>query len=173
MKRSIPLMLFCAGMAGFANAATAQSDDDRLRVIEPEEAIQRAAAFPDDQLSHSPAGVTGIFSMTVKHTGKVGSRFLAGSRSVSIKSGPFTFLDSEADFRDPHNLTIKLSSEVAKDLQTQLGAPPEEALKGKQILVSGTARRVKIDFASKGQPTGKSYYQTHIDVNHASQIKIL
>lgn len=173
MKRSIRLMLFCAGVAGFANGATAQSDDDRLRVIEPEEAIQRAAAFPDDQLSHSPAGVTGIFSMTVKHTGKAGSRFLAGSRSVSIKNGPFTFLDSEADFRDPHNLTVKLSSEVAKDLQTQLGAPPEEVLKGKQILVSGTARRVKIDFAVKGQPTGKSYYQTHIDVDHASQIKIL
>ena len=48
-----------------------------------------------------------------------------------------------------------------------------DALKGKRILVSGTARTVRIDFLTDNRPTGKYYYQTHVRVDHASQIKVL
>jgi hypothetical protein len=119
--------------------------------IEPMEAIERAAAVPD-------VGITSTFILTVKRTDKVGHQY---------------FLDSEPDYRDQRNLSIAVSQEAANDLQKQLGTPFGTALKGKQILVMGTAKRVKIAFEVHGQPTGKFYYQTHVVVDKASQIKIL
>ena len=134
-----------AGCIGISSSQAATN------AIEPMEAIERAAAVPD-------VGITGVFVLTVKRTDKVGHTY---------------FLDSESDYRNQRNLSIAVSQAAANDLQKQLGAQLETALRGKQILVTGTAKRVKIGFAVRGQPTGKYYYQTHVAVEKASQIKVL
>ena len=45
--------------------------------------------------------------------------------------------------------------------------------RGKRILVSGTAMRTRIDVTVDGRQSGKYYYQTHVRVAQASQIKVL
>ncbi len=123
---------------------------DTTNLIQPAQAIERAAALPE-------TGITGVFSLTVKRVDKVGHTY---------------FLDSEPDYRDHRNLAIAVSQEAATDLEKQMGASLDSAFKGKEIVVSGTARRVKIDFVLHDQPTGKYYYQTHVDVKSASQITV-
>jgi len=95
--------------------------------------------------------------MTVKATGKTDR----------------VHLNSERDYRDQRNLSIAIEADAAAALAAILGAPPERALKGKQILVAGTARRAKIVFFAEGRPTDKYYYQTHVVVTKASQIQLL
>lgn len=82
-------------------------------------------------------------------------------------------LNSQADYRDPRNLSIAVLPAAAAELEMALGGPLEVVLKGKRILVSGTARRTRIDFIVDGEPSGKYYYQTHVRVSHASQIQVL
>lgn len=118
--------------------------------IDPGEAVLRAAAA-------SPKGVTGVFAVTVQ----------AGGRTDEV------FLNSELDYRDPRNLSIALSPDVAAELELALGGAPEVVLQGRRILVSGTAQTVRIDFLTAGRPTGKYYYQTHVRVDRASQIRVL
>jgi hypothetical protein len=149
MLRFKALTLFVATTAAIGCGISAFGRDT-TNLIEPTQAIERAAALPE-------TGITGVFSMTVKRVDKVGHTY---------------FLDSEPDYRDQRNLAVAVSQEAAKDLEEQLGASLKSALKGKQIVVSGTAKRVKIDFAHRDQPTGKYYYQTHIDVKSASQVTV-
>lgn len=118
--------------------------------IDPGEAVLRAAAARG-------AGVTGVFAITVKATGRTDK----------------VHLNSEADYRDPRNLSIAVMPAAAGALEKTLGGPPEDLLRGKRILVTGTARTVRIDFITDAGPSGKYYYQTHVRVDDASQIKIL
>jgi hypothetical protein len=118
--------------------------------IDPGQAVLRAAGAPR-------LGVTGVFALTVKATGRTDK----------------VHLNSETDYRDPRNLSIAIMPEAAAELETTMGARPEIALRGKRILVSGTARRTRIDFIVDGKPTGKYYYQTHVRVTEASQIQVL
>ena len=120
------------------------------RWIDPSQAVQLAAASPR-------AGVTGVFAMTVKATGTTDR----------------VYLNSELDYRDQRNLTIAIEPEAADALALTLGAPPQIALNGKQILVAGTARRVKIGFLADGVFTDKYYYQTHVVVTKPAQIQLL
>ena len=144
------MLMTCVVAAVAMGCTTSAFALDTTTLIKPTQAIERAAAVPDK-------GITGVFTLTVRRTGKVGHMY---------------FLDSEADYRDQRNLSIAVSQEAAKDLQEQLGASFETAFMGKQILVAGTAKRVKIEFVVHGQPTGKYYYQTHVDVKSASQIEV-
>ena len=145
-KRLIPWLVFvlitgCAGFPGSQGSA---------QWIDPSHAVQLAAAS-------TRHGVTGVFAMTVKATGKIDR----------------IYLNSELDYRDQRNLSIAIEPEAAKALALALGAPPEFALKGKQILVAGTARRVKIGFLADGVFTDSYYYQTHVAVTNPLQIQIL
>ena len=119
--------------------------------IEPVQAVVRAAASPR-------LGVTGTFALTVRRAERTPYR---------------THLNSERDYRDQRNLSIAVTPYAAQKLAVRLSAPPEIFLKGKNILVSGTARRVRIDFTVDGKPTGKYYYQTHVLVSDPAQIKVL
>ncbi len=118
--------------------------------IEPSKAVQLAAASPDK-------GVDGVFYMTVKATGMTDR----------------LHLNSEIDYRDQRNLSIAVEPAAARELAEALGAPPQFALKDKRILVIGTAKRARIVFTAGGRPTDKYYYQTHVLVTKASQIKVL
>ncbi|PWF48539.1 hypothetical protein C7C56_011285 [Massilia glaciei] len=118
--------------------------------IDPGQAVLGAAAAPQ-------SGVTGVFALTVKATGH--------TKKV--------YLNSELDYRNSRNLSVALTPGAAAELESLLKSPPEVALKGKRILVAGTARRVRIDFIVDDKQTGKYYYQTHVLVTDASQIRIL
>lgn len=117
--------------------------------IDPSRAVQLAAAAPRD-------GVTGVFAMTVRAVGR-------DERGV--------YLNSERDYRDQRNLTVVLTPDVAAQLEGRLGGPLEQRLRGHAIQVSGTARRTKIVFFADGQATDKYYYQTHVRVAKAGQIR--
>jgi len=133
-----------------SGCASRPPSNDSARWIDPSQAVQLAAASPR-------LGVTGVFAMTVKATGKTGP----------------VHLNSERDYRDQRNLSIAIQADAAAALAATLGAPPERALKGKQILVAGRARRAKIVFFAEGKPTDKYYYQTHVEVTRASRIQVL
>ena len=105
----------------------------------------------------APRGVTGVFSVHV----------LAGDTIDG-----FTYLNSERDYRDQRNLTVRILPKAAAELTRQFGAPLEATLKGKHILVTGTAWRVQIGFYDEGKYTGKYYYQTHVIVERANQIQV-
>ncbi|AND69458.1 hypothetical protein ATSB10_20040 [Dyella thiooxydans] len=86
--------------------------------------------------------------------------------------GNGTFLNSEPDYRDQRNLTVALSPRAADQLWKRLGADPLVALKGRNILVTGSAIRTKIYFFADGEMTDKYYYQTHVNVTDARQVVV-
>ena len=104
----------------------------------------------------APAGVAGDFGFHIEAVGTDRSTWL--------------FLNSEADYRDQRNLTLAVAPTVQATLRQRYGADLQAALKGRQILVRGIARRVRIDFTINGQPSGKFYYQTHVRVTDPRQI---
>lgn len=119
--------------------------------IRPYDAIQMAASNPE-------RGVVGVFELTVRGVGR---------------DDALTLLNSEVDYRDQRCLTVAMGADAAADLGAALGAPVDVALVGRTIAVTGTARRVRIDFYGMGNPTGKYYYQTQIRVTHAAQIQVM
>jgi len=119
--------------------------------IDASQAVQLAAAA-------APSGVVGTFALQVQATGT---------------DNGFTYLNSQNDYRDQRNLSVALTPEAAVDLARRLDGDLSDLLPGKRILVSGEARRVTIYFTAGGQRTEKYYYQTHVTVSDASQIKVL
>lgn len=118
--------------------------------ISPSAAVQLAAAVPE-------RGVEGRFPMTVRAAGR--TRVL--------------HLNSEEDYRDQRNLSIAVSPAAEAALAARLGKPPIEAMVGRDIVVTGRARRVRIElFLDDGTPTDKYYYQTHVVVTDADRIAL-
>lgn len=118
----------------------------------PREAVMLAA-------DAAPKGVPGVYELTVTATGE--------SRGV-------VFLNSEEDYRDQRNITVVISPTMRAFYTEKFGEDPIEYFKGKRISVRGIARRVRIDFVdNEGQPTGKYYYQTHIQVRYPKDISEL
>ena len=118
--------------------------------IAPFEAIQAAAAA-------APGRVPGVFEMRVVASGR--------------QSGNI-YLNSEKDYRDQRNLTIAIHPSAFAALHSRFGGDPDDALAGRVIRVKGAARRAQILFLENGRPTGKYYYQTHVDVIRGDQIEI-
>lgn len=152
MKRLVLASLLSIGM--LTGCATAPRGENALHettnLITPEAAIIRAA-------NAAPEGVPGTFLMLVQATGTERGR---------------VFLNSQLDYRDQRNLTIALTPQAHRQLAERLGADPMVALKGKQIVVRGTAVRTRIDLLANGRPTGKYYYQTHVHVTDATQLAV-
>lgn len=125
--------------------------------IAPAEAIQQAAAAAPG------GGVEGTFVLTVRASGVDKRR-----RTV--------YLNSELDYRDQRNVTVDLEPPAFAGLQARYGKDLEKAFIGKQILVTGTARRVTIYFGTlrfskvTGKPLNKYYFQTHVRVLDADQV---
>lgn len=130
----------------FAGCATLPS----ANYLTPAQAIATAAERLD--------GLTGTFKMTV--------------RAIGRKDGSM-YLNSESDYRDQRCLTLELPPKASWNLEQRLGGDPAVMLKGKEILVTGTARRVTTWFYSHGVRTDKYYFQTHIRVTDVSKIEVL
>lgn len=122
-----------------------------LNVISPAAAVLAAA-------DAAPRGFPGRFGMVVMRSEMVGPRL---------------FLNSHPDYRDQRNLSVAIEPRAIAGLRKRLGADPAVALKTRAIEVDGVARRTRIDFTVDRRPTGKYYYQTHVAVTDAAQIKIV
>ena len=70
----------------------------------------------------APKVVEGVFALTVK----------AGGRQREM-----LYLNSELDYRDQRNLTIRIYPEAASKLQERVGGDPIQRLYDKAILVKG------------------------------------
>lgn len=119
--------------------------------LTPIEAVMKAA-------DAAPRGVYGVFELRVSRAEQVGPNF---------------FLNSEKDYRDQRNLSIRIDPRAMVALRTKHGDDLRTALMGKTIRVLGNARRVKVDFYSYGKRTDKYYFQTHVPIADARQIEIV
>jgi len=117
----------------------------------PEDAIHAANA-------KAPDAVPGSFALHILSTGH---------------EDGCVFLNSEIDYRDQRNLTIVVAPSTVTALADRYKQPPEQFFLDKNIVVDGAARREKIVFFSRGMPTDKYYYQTHIVVDDPDQIRLL
>ena len=157
----VPLALLAGALSGCAASPASEARIGSVstvlpmgtcsdRGLAPLETIDKAAAVAPH------AGVAGCFRLTVKAWGEDHGR---------------VFLNSEADYRDPRNVSVRLEPPAVAALDRMLGRNGAARLVGRSLLVRGTAYRVRIDFTSSGRPTGKYYYQTHIVVTELSQIR--
>jgi hypothetical protein len=146
---ALALALLAVALSGCA-ATNARTDGAVAAPLSPVQAVMMAAEA-------APKGVDGVFEMEVRGSGR--DRFRS-------------YLNSEADYRDQRNLTIALSPAAVEGLRQRLGADPVDALRGRRIVVTGTAQRVRIDFLGNGLPTGKYYYQTHVRVDDAAKVVV-
>lgn len=104
------------------------------------------------------AGVAGMFDMPVAEVGQQGGMF---------------YLNSEPDYRDRNCLTVAMTPGAMNAL---LGTTDLETirkrLRSHRVIVRGIARQVRIDFTTSGRPSGKYYYQVHVRVAEARQVRI-
>lgn len=117
--------------------------------LTPVQAVMNAAEMP--------GGVGGVFEMVVRAAGR---------------QGPFLYLNSEADYRDPRNLSIAIAPPEQRALAERVGGPLETTMLRKTIAVRGVARKTRIDFIADGRPTGKYYYQTHLKLASARDLRV-
>lgn len=144
-------MLVSASTAMFLLLApvAAQTRQPTALRLSPAQAVMNAAEMP--------AGVGGVFEMVVRATGR---------------QGPYLYLNSEADYRDPRNLSIVIAPAEERALADRLGGSVEEIVRKKVIAVRGTARKTRIDFMADGRPTGKYYFQTHLNLQSARDLTV-
>jgi hypothetical protein len=140
------------GMLALAGCApTALAPIDAANDLLPSQAIERAATV-------APAGIDGVFLMTVRATGRQDGNI---------------YLNSERDYRDQRDLTIVVPHIAQRILAARFGGDVDTTLRGRIIRVRGVAHRVTVWFTADGKRTDKYYYQTHVDVSSADQIKIV
>lgn len=121
------------------------------QVIEPALAVMAAA-------DAAPRGYAGRFGFVVRRADMVGPRL---------------FLNSYPDYRDQRNLSVAIAPAALATLRAQHGDNLRAAFMGRSITVDGEARRERIDFRTDGRPSGKYYYQTHVAVTRAEQIRVV
>ncbi len=148
MRRIAPVVgLLAAAAVGCAQAPPPPSSAEVAGAQAAISAASRAA----------PGGARGSYVMRVRGTGRADGN---------------TYLNSETDYRDQTNLTIALTPASLAGLKARYGDPPERALQGRMVRVDGVARRVRVEFLANGRPTGKYYFQTHVDVAAADQLTL-
>ncbi|XOV80828.1 MAG: DUF2059 domain-containing protein [Aestuariibacter sp.] len=81
------------------------------------------------------------------------------------------YLNSEKDYRDRRNITVKFHPDILPELRTKFGYDVEEFFVGKDILVQGIAKRIPIKIKLINDKTA-NYYQTHIKVTDINQLVV-
>ena len=142
------LMLRALTLAVVILSAPVAAQDTPLR-LSPAQAVMNAAEMPE--------GVGGVFEMVVRATGR---------------QDGLLYLNSEADYRDPRNLTIVVAPVEEEALSVRLGGPVQTTILRKVIAVRGIARKTRINFITDGLPTGKYYFQTHLKLRSARDMTI-
>ncbi|RMB55846.1 hypothetical protein C8J44_1110 [Sphingomonas sp. PP-CE-3A-406] len=118
--------------------------------MSPPQAIALAEAHPN-------RATTGVFAMKVA----------AAERRPNA-----LYLNSDADYRSPNDITFNITPIVADMLEKRLGSKPENALIGKNITVKGELKLLPVANMLAGQPRSLNRYQHTVFVRDASQIVI-
>lgn len=120
--------------------------------LSPIEAVTYASYLGDK------AGVAGMFEMPIAEVGQQNGLF---------------YLNSESDYRDRNCLTVAMTPAAMREL---VGTADLERVRkrltGHRAIVRGVAQRVRIAFGSNGKPSDKYYYQIHVRVGDANQIRV-
>lgn len=127
------------------------STNSNKNVITPIEAIHLAA-------ESAPIGINGVFKLKVLETARVNKTI---------------YLNSQNDYRDQRNVSVSIPPITAAKFKQLHGSNPDVYLKGKDIVVNGEAKRIKIWFTCDGHRTDKYYYQTQIKITFVGQIKVI
>lgn len=138
-------------LAACQQQAPVHSAQTGPNVIAPATAVLAAADM-------APRGYPGRFGFTVIEGATVGE---------------LEFLNSQRDYRDPRNLSVKIGGAALRALEKRHGTPLHQALKGKAIEVDGVAMRTRIAFYANGRMTDKYYFQTHVAVTDPAQLEVL
>ena len=86
--------------------------------------------------------------------------------------GPNFFLNSEPDYRDPRNISVRIMAPAQPEMRARWGNDLSRLI-GQRLWVLGPSIRTRIDLIdSAGRPTGKYYYQTHELVRDANQVQL-
>lgn len=97
--------------------------------------------------------------------------FQIGSVGQNARKGRPVFLNSEADYHSPKNLSVMIQPAAVKDIETAAGGSLGKTLAHKRITVTGVAKQVKVAvYGDDHKKTGESYMQTRIIVTDAGQI---
>ena len=121
--------------------------------------VQNLTARDAIELSEeaAPEGVSGIYSLLIKQHGKQGNTL---------------YLNTQNDYRDRRNVSVVIPKHVQEQFIELHGEPIEQTVLNKSIMVYGKAHREKIWFFNQGKRSEKYYFQTHISINYATQIKL-
>ena len=142
------MRLFVVFVAALLACACSSVPTNSKGWIEPIDAVRAAN---DDPLH----GVRGEFIITVR----------------AVDSTPDqSYLNSEKDYRDQRNLTVRMPSSIVPDIEQRLGVRFHD-LRNRRLVIHGLAKRHRIDFVSDGKPTGKYYYQTQVQVSSPTQVR--
>ncbi len=106
-------------------------------------------------VDRSAAGVKGRFEMRVAATGK---------------NSKATFLNSDPDYRAPGNVTFSLSPAIGVILKKRFGAPPEDYLRGKRVVVDGIMEKQMVLNMMYGDPRSFNRFQYTLEVRRVAQI---
>lgn len=144
----------CTHNAAAIPVLRAMRDVRRGELLSPMLAVLAAAELADEDASE---GFAGIFAFKVAASGR---------QSDNI------YLNSQADYRDQRNLSVRFTAKSAEAFHALHGGDPDTVLDGKWITVVGIARRTRVDFSTGGLPTGRYYYQTQVSVSDAADVRI-
>lgn len=140
-------LVIAAVFALAASTALAQTSGAHTPSMTPEQAITAAAANPE-------RGVEGTFEFVVQSVGE-----------TKAAQGTIIYLNSEADYRSPDNISAMIMPLTARSMSQALGGPVREAVVGKRVAVAGTAKQTRIDVLDDNRrPIGQYYFQTRISV---------
>ena len=122
---------------------------------------------PNGQQALAPASLISapeaVSLVASEQNGAIRGTFVMTVASVG-QANDTVFLDSEPDYRNPHNLAIAIPIRLAEKYAAIHGGTVQDLLKGRRIFVTGVARRVRIFYFEDGKPTGRYYYQTHLSI---------
>ncbi|MCC5854055.1 MAG: hypothetical protein JJU10_00040 [Idiomarina sp.] len=167
---------FClaTGMSSTATAATAERADTQKSFDEvvrdtqppagPVHRVRDGVFSPIQAVVYAaqaaPASIEGTFGFEVRNVGQ--------ARNGTI------YFNSELNYREQMNVTVRMSQRAASYLQRTYGRDWVNEIVGRNIEVTGEAKRVPIYFFfQNGQRSDSYYYQTQIEISRPEQFKIL
>ena len=114
----------------------------------------------------------------IRQAAEAGGEGVKGEYTIKIKAAGKSqralYLNTEADYRDPRNVSVSIHPRAFKAFRKKYGDEAQDFFVGKKIKVEGEARRIAVQL-TQGTETSRPlyYYQTHIHVFKSSQITII
>lgn len=152
------LILFLAGCSSTSSTQNSENSLTETAKIDEKSTTTDTMAYRKLAAVIYPKSfeTAGIFK--VKATGNINGRI---------------FLNTHYDYRDPRNITIVLSPDIATELEKKHKMSPEAYFLKKRVFVAGQLVQVKIWFSSNGKRSDKYYYQTHMRVTSMDDINLI